>query len=277
MSPYTPPPTLTFPVPFPIHPIHLSLLPHPQHISYAPSQSPSLPTLYISPFLALNVSCIPHPKFPNMHTDQGSGLGGGSLRAPGTASEAGGADQPPDSFSVITDGVTRSALGDGSTMMVAGDGETPIGDALPRGRGGTDRRLTRLTRESGWTLRISANASSKSQQLLCPSILPSFLPFFLSSCPSFSFVVYWCDRSTLTLRARVRFPLSPGTFVLQQDTLSTLLLLTQMYKWDPVGCERFCGIVELACARLCATDRNAPQGVEKVHFECRIDSESYDG
>ena len=68
-----------------------------------------------------------------MHTDQGSGLGGGSLRAPGTASEAGGADQPPDSFSVITDGVTRSALGDGSTMMVAGDGETPIGDALPRG------------------------------------------------------------------------------------------------------------------------------------------------
>ena len=25
-----------------------------------------------------------------------------------------------------------------------------------------------------------------------------------------------------------------------------------------------------------ATGRNAPQGVEKVHFECRIDSESYD-
>ena len=44
-----------------------------------------------------------------------------------------------------------------------------------------------------------------------------------------------CDRSTLTLRVRVRIPLSPGTFVLQQDTLSTLLLSTQVLNGDPVG------------------------------------------
>ena len=44
---------------------------------------------------------------------------------------------------------------------------------------------------------------------------------------------------------------------------------------DPVGCERYCGWVGM-CAPKMATGRNAPQGVEKVHCECRIDSESYD-
>ena len=44
-----------------------------------------------------------------------------------------------------------------------------------------------------------------------------------------------CDRSTLTLRVRVRIPLLPGTFVLQQDTSSTLLLSTQVLNADQVG------------------------------------------
>ena len=36
-------------------------------------------------------------------------------------------------------------------------------------------------------------------------------------------------------------------------------------------------VVELACAhRKMATGQNAPQGVEKVHYECRIDTESND-
>ena len=33
---------------------------------------------------------------------------------------------------------------------------------------------------------------------------------------------------------QVRFPSMPGTFVLQQDILSTLLLSTQVYKWVPI-------------------------------------------
>ena len=46
-------------------------------------------------------------------------------------------------------------------------------------------------------------------------------------------MVYWCDCLTLTLRARVRYPPSPVSFVLQLDTLSTLLLSAQVYKWEP--------------------------------------------
>ena len=78
------------------------------------------------------------------------------------------------------------------------------------------------------------------------------------------------------LRVRVRIPLSPGTFVLQQDTLSTLLLSTQVLNGDPVGCEQNCGRVGIVHACKTATGRNAPQGVEKVHAECRIVYESYD-
>eukprot|EP00057_Strongylocentrotus_purpuratus_P006163 XP_011660637.1 PREDICTED: androglobin isoform X28 [Strongylocentrotus purpuratus] len=56
--------------------------------------------------------------------DGGSGLGG-ALKPPGT-SEGYGLDQPPDTYSVMTDGVPRSALGEGSVMIL--DGETPAGD-----------------------------------------------------------------------------------------------------------------------------------------------------
>ena len=90
------------------------------------------------------------------------------------------------------------------------------------------------------------------------------------------YMVLWCDRSTLTLRARVLIPLSPGTFVLQQDTLSTLLLSTQVLNGDPVGCVPYCGWVGIVHTCKMATGQNAPHGVEKVHSECRIDSESYD-
>ena len=68
----------------------------------------------------------------------------------------------------------------------------------------------------------------------------------------------------------------PVLFVLQQDTLSTLLLSTQVLNGDLVGCERNCGWVGIMRACKTATGRNAPQGVEKVHSECRIVSESYD-
>ena len=45
-------------------------------------------------------------------------------------------------------------------------------------------------------------------------------------------VVYWCECSTLdlTLRARIRIPSPPRNFVLQQYSLSTLLLSTKVYK-----------------------------------------------
>ena len=52
-------------------------------------------------------------------------------------------------------------------------------------------------------------------------------------------VVYWCIHSALTLRARVRISPSPCTFVLQQGNLSTLLLSTQVYNGDQVGCDRW--------------------------------------
>ena len=65
----------------------------------------------------------------------------------------------------------------------------------------------------------------------------------------------------------------------QQDTLFTLLLLclsTQVYKWGP-GRDAD-GIVVSWHVWACqmVTGRNAPQGVEKVHSECRLDSEFYD-
>ena len=45
-------------------------------------------------------------------------------------------------------------------------------------------------------------------------------------------VVYWIEP--LWIKGfRVRFPSMPDTFVLQQGTLSTLLLSTQVYKWVP--------------------------------------------
>ena len=44
----------------------------------------------------------------------------------------------------------------------------------------------------------------------------------------------------------------------------------------PVGCEHYCGWVGIVCACKTVTGRNAPQGVEEVHSECRIVPESYD-
>ena len=62
------------------------------------------------------------------------------------------------------------------------------------------------------------------------------LSIFRDFCPEVAcggVVVYWSIHSTLTLRARVRISPSTHTFVLQQGNLSTLLLLTQVYKWGP--------------------------------------------
>ena len=69
-------------------------------------------------------------------------------------------------------------------------------------------------------------------------------------------------------------------FVLQQDTFSTLLLSTQVYKWVyPVGNQRYLlHLMWHVCAPEVAPGHNAPQGAEKVHYECscRIDIESSD-
>ena len=47
-------------------------------------------------------------------------------------------------------------------------------------------------------------------------------------------MIYMTDYHHLkTIDLMVRFPSMHGTFVLQQDTLSTLLLSTQVYKWVP--------------------------------------------
>ena len=43
----------------------------------------------------------------------------------------------------------------------------------------------------------------------------------------------WCVQLTFSFRIRIWIPPTPGTCVLQQDTLSTLLLSTQVYKWVP--------------------------------------------
>ena len=52
----------------------------------------------------------------------------------------------------------------------------------------------------------------------------------MTFCGSAMVHVYWYVHSTLTLRSMVQTPLSPGTFFLQQDTLSTLLLSIQQAK-----------------------------------------------
>ena len=68
-------------------------------------------------------------------------------------------------------------------------------------------------------------------------------------------------------RLRVRLP---GTFALQQDILSTLLLSTQVYKWVPGRMRMlsvaWCGMCVPLKRRLA---KMLPR--EKVHYECRID------
>ena len=46
-------------------------------------------------------------------------------------------------------------------------------------------------------------------------------------------VVYWCVHVIPAMKARVLIPPLGGTLVLQQDTLSILLLSTQVHKWVP--------------------------------------------
>ena len=57
----------------------------------------------------------------------------------------------------------------------------------------------------------------------------------------------------------ILYQYSTFTFTWEHARMRTVLWLS----WHVRACEM-------------ATDRNAPQGVEKVHSECRIDSESYD-
>ena len=91
-------------------------------------------------------------------------------------------------------------------------------------------------------------------------------------------VVYWIEPLTLDQRVAGSIPVNAWPlFVLQQDTLSTLLLSTQVYKWVPGRMRTsFCCMMWLVCAPEVASGQNAPQGVVKVHYECRIDIESSD-
>ena len=65
--------------------------------------------------------------------------------------------------------------------------------------------------------------------------------------------------------------LMPGTFVLQQDTLSTLLLSTQVYKWVPGRMWRICCVCNCLNANIGSSARNAPLGVEIVHCKCGLE------
>ena len=49
-----------------------------------------------------------------------------------------------------------------------------------------------------------------------------------------------CNTYKACITNSAQFPSMPGTFVLQQDTLSTLLLSTQVYKWVPSRMWRIC-------------------------------------
>ena len=76
-------------------------------------------------------------------------------------------------------------------------------------------------------------------------------------------------------RVRVRILPSPGTFVLQQDILSTLLLSTQVYKWG--SCRMWLLVVDWC--RMCASlkwrlARISPGSQEGSLYECRNDVES---
>ena len=69
---------------------------------------------------------------------------------------------------------------------------------------------------------------------------------------------------------RVRFLSMPGTFVLQQDTLSTLLLSTQAYKWVSGRMWSICCVCICLNATTGSSARNAPLGVEIVHCKCGL-------
>ena len=53
-------------------------------------------------------------------------------------------------------------------------------------------------------------------------------------------MVYWSEPLTLDQMVAGSIPVNALAIVLQQDTLSTLLLSTQVYKWVPgIGCEGY--------------------------------------
>ena len=89
-------------------------------------------------------------------------------------------------------------------------------------------------------------------------------------------MVYWSEPLTLDQRVAGSIPVNAWHFVLQQDTLSTLLLSTQVYKWVyPVGCEGCCVCICLN-ATIGSSARNAPLGVEIVHCKCGLEIVSID-
>ena len=80
------------------------------------------------------------------------------------------------------------------------------------------------------------------------------------------------------MKARGQIPPLSWTFVLQQDISSTLLLLTQVYKWVPGRMQTLYVAWSGMCAPYedLAPAQNTPQGVEKVHKVCKIDIKSSD-
>ena len=66
------------------------------------------------------------------------------------------------------------------------------------------------------------------------------------------------------------------TFVLQQDTLSILLLSNQLYKWVPGRMWRIYLCIYCLNATIGSSARNAPLGVEIVHCKCGLEIVSND-
>ena len=85
---------------------------------------------------------------------------------------------------------------------------------------------------------------------------------------------YSGSDSRLTIRgSHVRIP--PSAYALRHF-IPDCLSLPRCINGYPEGCERYCWWVGIVRARNKATGLNAPQGVEKEHFKCRTDTESYD-
>ena len=104
-------------------------------------------------------------------------------------------------------------------------------------------------------------------------ILDTFCTHFCTKTPT-GICVLWnkCDTHASWMIHKEQLNIK-----VSQDTLSTLLLLTQVYKWIPDRMRKLYVAWLGTCAPYeVAPCHNAPQGDEKVHYTCRIDIESSD-
>ena len=88
-------------------------------------------------------------------------------------------------------------------------------------------------------------------------------------------MVYWIEPLTLDQRVPSLIPVNAWHFLSFSKTLYPHCCSPpRCINGYPVGCERY--LMWHVCTPEVAPSQNAPQGVEKVHYECRIDIESSD-